>query len=61
MPKTKNEENFLVINPASGFNRHEEILIAYAIGGRLPSDYAPSYRRALKDYRQNKKNTGKRD
>ena len=40
--------NDFVINPASNKTRAEEIAIQRIIGGRLPSDNAPSYKAAVK-------------
>ena len=40
--------NACLINPASGYTRSEEIANAGGIGGRLPSDYAPAYEKAVK-------------
>lgn len=45
------DEFFNVINPASNKTRYEEIQIQSFIGGRLPSNYAPSYRKAVLQYR----------
>ncbi|MBQ7198570.1 MAG: hypothetical protein IJS29_04840 [Selenomonadaceae bacterium] len=45
------DEFFNVINPASNKTRYEEIQIKSFIGGRLPSDFSPSYKQAVLQYR----------
>lgn len=46
------DEFFNVINPASNKTRYQEIQIKSFIGGRLPSDFSPSYKQAVLHYRR---------
>ena len=44
--------NAQLINTLSGKTRDEEIIISHGIGGRLPSDYSPAYKKAVKIYKK---------